>query len=54
MCLFPVIYTCFTHVIAIWHPHYVADIKNIKLDGMQCRANKIIPELRDKPYQERL
>ncbi len=25
-----------------------------KVDGMQCRATKVIPELRDKPYQERL
>ncbi len=24
------------------------------VEGVQCRATKVIPELRDKPYQERL
>ncbi len=24
-----------------------------KVEGVQCRATKVIPELRDKPYQER-
>ncbi len=37
---------------AIWHPHYVAHIR--KVEGVQRRATKIIPELRDKPYHERL
>ncbi len=37
---------------AIWHPCYVADIR--KVEGVQHTATKIIPELRDKPYHERL
>ncbi len=37
---------------AIWHPRYIADMKNV--EGVQCRATKVILELRDKPYQERL
>ncbi len=37
---------------AIWHPRYVADIR--KVEGVQRRATKIIPELRDQPYHERL
>ncbi len=36
----------------IWHPRYIADMT--KFEGVQCRATKVIPELRDKPYQERL
>ncbi len=37
---------------AIWHPRYIAYMK--KVEEVQCRATKVIPELRDKPYQERL
>ncbi len=37
---------------AIWHPQYIADMK--KVEGVQCRATKVIIELRDNPYQERL
>ncbi len=36
----------------IWHPRYIADMKNV--EGVQCRATKVSPELRDKPYHERL
>ncbi len=36
----------------IWHPRYIADMK--KVEGVQRRATKLILELRDKPYQERL
>ncbi len=36
---------------AIWHPCYI-DMK--KVEGVQRRTTKIIPELRDKPYQESL
>ncbi len=31
---------------------FVADKR--KVEGVQCRTTKIIPELRDKPYHERL
>ena len=37
---------------AIWHPRYVADMK--KVERVQRRATKIIPELRDKQYEKRL
>ncbi len=36
---------------AIWHPQYIADMKNV--EGVQCRATKVILELRDNLYQER-
>ncbi len=36
---------------AIWHPHYIADMK--KVEGVQYRATNVIPELKDNPYQER-
>ena len=36
----------------IWHPRYKIDVK--KVEGVQRRATKIIPDLKDKPYQERL
>ena len=55
--LLPLVYKCqvrphLEYGNAIWHPRYVADIK--KVESVQRRATKIIPELRDKPYQERL
>ncbi len=37
---------------AIWHPRYRADWK--KVEGVLCRATKVIPELKDKSYQKRL
>ncbi len=37
---------------AIWHPRFMADMKNV--EGVQHRATKIILELRDEPFQERL
>ena len=37
---------------AIWGPHYQADI--IKIESVQRRATKLIGNLKDKPYQERL
>ncbi len=36
----------------IWHPRYVADMN--KVERVQRRATKVILELKDKPYQERL
>ena len=36
----------------IWGPFYKGDIKLV--ESVQRRATKIIPELRDKPYEERL
>ena len=35
----------------IWGPFYKGDIKLV--ESVQRRATKIIPELRDKPYEER-
>lgn len=35
-----------------WSPHYRRDI--IKLEKVQRRATKIVPELRNLPYEERL
>ena len=37
---------------AIWGPFYLGDIR--KVEAVQRRATKIIPELKDKPYEERL
>ena len=37
---------------AIWGPHFQADI--IKVESVQRRATKLIHNLKDKPYQERL
>ena len=55
--LLPIVYT--THVRplleygnAIWHPRYTSDI--IKVERVQRRATKIIPTIRDKPYEDRL
>ena len=36
----------------IWHPRYKGDIR--KVEGVQRRATKLIPELKDQPYQQRL
>ena len=36
----------------IWGPHYVLD--QHKLEGVQQRATKLIPSLRDEPYIDRL
>ena len=36
----------------IWHPRYTSDIK--KIENVQRRATNLIPELKDKPYEERL
>ncbi len=30
----------------IWQPRYVADLK--KVEGVQCKSIKVIPELKDK------
>ncbi len=35
-----------------WSPHHAKDI--VKLEGVQRRATKMIPSLRNKPYEERL
>ena len=37
---------------AIWGPHFKMDIKSI--EAIQRRATKIVPELRDKSYEDRL
>ena len=37
---------------AIWGPFYQGDIKMV--EAVQHRATKLIPHLRDKPYEERL
>ena len=36
----------------IWGPHYRMDMKSV--ESVQRRATKLIPELREKTYQERL
>ena len=36
----------------IWGPHYVLDQR--KLEGVQRRATKLVPSLRDKSYIDRL
>ena len=36
----------------IWGPHYKMDMRSI--ESVQRRATKLIPELRDKSYEERL
>ncbi len=36
----------------IWYPHYIVNMK--KIEGVKRRATKLIRELKDKPYQERL
>ncbi len=38
--------------VQFWSPHHMKDIA--KLEGIQCRATKMIPSLRNKPYEERL
>ena len=37
---------------AVWSPHKMKDIE--KIEGVQRRATKMIPGMREKPYQERL
>ena len=37
---------------AIWGPFYQADIKAV--EAIQHRVTKLIPQLKDKPYEERL
>ena len=37
---------------SIWGPFYKGDIK--KAEAVQHRATKLIPELKDKPYEDRL
>ena len=36
----------------IWGPHYVLDQR--KLEGVQRRATKLVPSLRDESYLDRL
>ncbi len=48
--LLPIVYQVRPHLEygnAIWHHRYIADMK--KVEGVQCRATKVILELRDKP-----
>ena len=40
------------YVSVIWGPHYVLDQR--KLEGVQRRATKLVPSLRDKSYIDRL
>ena len=40
------------HAVQAWSPHYRRDID--KLEKVQRRATKIIPAIKDKPYEERL
>ncbi len=37
---------------AICHPRYIVNMK--KIEGVQCRATKLVPDLKDMPYRERL
>ena len=40
------------HAVQAWSPHYRKDIE--KLEKVQRRATKMIPEIKDKSYEERL
>lgn len=40
------------YAVQFWSPHYQKDIE--KLERVQHRATKMIPEIRSKPYSERL
>ena len=37
---------------AVWGPFFVLDQR--KVEKVQCRATRLLPSLRDKPYEERL
>jgi len=36
----------------IWGPHFILDQR--KLDNIQCRATRLVENLQDKSYTERL
>ena len=40
------------YAVQFWSPYLLKDIE--KLESIQCRATKLIPSLRNKPYHERL
>ncbi len=40
------------YALQFWSPYHVKDIA--KLEGVKLRATKMIPSLRNKPYEERL
>ena len=40
------------YAVSVWNPYFVKDIKLLK--GVQKRATKLVKELKDVPYEERL
>ena len=52
-CLYPgLVHSHMKYSVQAWSPHYRKDIEI--LEKVQRRATKLIPELHEKPYEERL